>query len=93
MPTLRLQNVGQLRDAEIGFGDLTVLVGPQATGKSIALQFTKLLVDTGYVQNELKRYGLDWSRKLSEFLEVYLGEGMSSIWRANGRPVLGQRLQ
>ena len=34
MPTLRLQNVGQLRDAEIGFGDLTVLVGPQATGKS-----------------------------------------------------------
>lgn len=85
MPTLRLQNVGQLRDAEIGFGDLTVLVGPQATGKSIALQFTKLLVDTGYVQNELKRYGLDWSRKLSEFLEVYLGEGMSSIWRANGR--------
>src|SRR5437879_7829324 len=85
MVTLRLQNVAQLRDAEIDFGDLTVLVGPQATGKSIALQFLKLVVDTGYVHNELARYGLDWSRKLTDFLEVYFGEGMSAIWRSNGQ--------
>src|SRR6266700_6613449 len=84
MTTLRLQNIGQIRDAELRFGDLTVLVGPQATGKSIALQFLKLLVDTGYIQNELKRYGLDWSRKLPDFLEVYFGEGMASIWRSSG---------
>jgi hypothetical protein len=83
MSTLYLRNIAQLREAEIGFGDLTVLVGPQATGKSIALQFLKLIVDTGYVQGELQKYGLDWSKRLPDFLDTYFGEGMSSIWRTN----------
>ena len=80
MLTLSLRNVAQLRAAEIGFGDLTVLVGPQATGKSIALQFLKLLMDVGHVQDELRRHGLDWSRELPRFMDVYFGEGMKSIW-------------
>ncbi len=78
---LRLRNVGQLVDADIEFGDLTVFVGPQATGKSIVLQFLKLLVDTGHVQEELRRYGMDWSGQLPEFFDIYFGEGMRSIWR------------
>ncbi len=53
MTTLRLRNIGQLTEADLHFGDLTVFVGPQATGKSIALQFLKLMVDTGQVQAEL----------------------------------------
>ncbi len=78
---LRLTNIGQITDADLTFGDLTVLVGPQATGKSIALQFLKLVVDAGHVQEELSRYGLDWSGKLPEFFDIYFGEGMRSIWR------------
>lgn len=81
MTTLKLQNVGQIKQAELKFGDLTVLVGPQATGKSITLQFLKLLVDTGNVQEELRRYGLDWSGSLPDFLDVYFGEWMRSIWK------------
>ncbi|MBL8188834.1 MAG: ATP-binding protein [Acidobacteria bacterium] len=80
-PRLRLKNIGQISEADITFGNLTVLVGPQATGKSVTLQLLKLLVDTGHVLSELKRYGLDWSGKLNEFLDVYLGEGMNRIWR------------
>ncbi|HEV3259707.1 MAG TPA: AAA family ATPase [Gemmataceae bacterium] len=76
-----LHQVGQLNKADVTFGDLTVFVGPQATGKSIALQFLKLMVDTGYVQQEMKRYGLDWSGQLPEFFDAYFGEGMRSIWR------------
>ena len=30
---LQLKNIGQITDADIRFGDLTVFVGPQATGK------------------------------------------------------------
>jgi len=78
---LRLEHIGQISQAEIKFGDLTVLVGPQATGKSVTLQLLKLLVDAGHVLSELKRYGLDWSGKLPEFLDVYLGEGMHHVWR------------
>ncbi len=81
MTTLKIKNVGQIADADLRFGDLTVLVGPQATGKSIALQFLKLMADAGQVQAELNRHGIDWSGKLPDFLDIYLGEGMSSIWR------------
>lgn len=97
MTTLELRHVAQIQEAKLKFGDLTVLVGPQATGKSIALQFLKLMVDTGNVQEELRRYGLDWAGKLPEFLDVYFGEGMRSIWHRqsdiawDGKPVdLGQ---
>jgi hypothetical protein len=79
---LVLRHVGQIRDADLRFGDLTVLVGPQATGKSIALQFLKLVIDMGYVQAEMQRYGLDWSGELPQFFDAYFGEGMRSIWKA-----------
>ena len=93
-PQLILKNIGQISEAEISFGDLTVLVGPQATGKSVTLQLLKLLVDTGHVLGELKRYGLDWSGNLSEFLDVYLGEGMNRVWRPDESSVSwrGERL-
>ncbi len=53
MKTLRLRNVGQIADANLAFGDLTVLIGPQASGKSITLQWLKLLLDTGLLQQQL----------------------------------------
>ena len=81
MTTLQIGNLGQIRQAELKFGDLTVLVGPQATGKSITLQLLKLLVDTGYVQHEISRHGMDWERKLPNFFDLFFGEGMRSIWR------------
>lgn len=81
MTTLNIQNLGQIREARLSFGDLTVLVGPQATGKSIALQLLKLMLDAGQVQEEMGKYGLDWEHSLPEFLDVYFGEGMRSIWQ------------
>ena len=87
---LQLKHIGQISRAEIVFGDLTVFVGPQATGKSIALQVLKLLVDNGHVLSELKRYGLDWSKKLPDFLDVYLGEGMSHIWQQGKSSIFWQ---
>lgn len=80
MKSLSLHNVGPISDANLTFGDLTVLVGPQATGKSIALQFLKLLVDKGRVQQQMKQYGIDWEGDRDAFLDAYFGEGMHSIW-------------
>jgi hypothetical protein len=82
---LILENIGQIKKADIPFGDLTVLVGPQATGKSIALQFLKLLVDDAPIRRRLDQYGVDWERKLLPFFEVYFGEGMQSLWRVESR--------
>ncbi len=78
---LTLEEVGPIRNAQVDFGDLTVLVGQQATGKSICLQLLRLVLDAGQIQQVLRKYGLDWSRSIDRFLDVYLGEGMSGIWK------------
>ena len=93
MNRLTLKNVAQIKEADLTFGDLTVLVGPQASGKSITLQWVKLLQDTGLIQKQMHTYGLDYDGSLPEFLEVYFGEGMRSIWqegseiKVDGKPV------
>ena len=79
--TLRVEHLGQIENADVRFGDLTILVGPQATGKTIFLEMLKLLVDTGAILADLKRYGLDWDRDTDQFLDTYLGEGMHGVWR------------
>ena len=93
MKTMRLRNVGQIADANLVFGDLTVLIGPQASGKSITLQWLKLLLDTGLIQQQLHTYGLDYNGELPALLDVYFGEGMKAMWRADsevqldGKPI------
>jgi energy-coupling factor transporter ATP-binding protein EcfA2 len=93
MNNLRIQNFGQIKDANLTLGDLTVLVGPQATGKSITLQLLKLLLDTDLIKSEMRIHGLDWDNAPSHFFDAYLGEGMSSAWNLksilsrNGVPV------
>ena len=83
MDHLHLKNIGQIVNADLSFGDLTVLVGPQATGKSIALQLLRLMIDPGYIEDRLWTYGLDWFRDLKTFFNLYLGEGMGAIWNDN----------
>ena len=78
---LQLKNIGQITNADIRFGDLTVFVGPQATGKTIALEFLKLAVDLPAIQGTMSRYGIDWSGRLPGFFDVYFGEGMRGLWR------------
>jgi len=76
-----VRNIGQIKSADVKFGDLTVFVGPQATGKSVFLQLLKLVVDTPSIQGEFKRFGIDWEGKLGNLLELYFGEGMSEVWQ------------
>jgi hypothetical protein len=80
-PDLVVDNFGPLKKVDIRFGALTVLVGPQATGKSICLQLLKLLIDTAQVKHEFRRAGIDWQSNFSSFLDVYFGEGMCNLWR------------
>jgi len=84
-PHLKVENFGPIKHADVTFGDLTVFVGPQATGKSILLQLAKLLVDTPYIKKEFYRAGVDWEGKFPGFLDVYFGEGMHSAWSKTTR--------
>ncbi len=80
MKRLTLTSLGQIREADIAFGDLTVFVGEQASGKSILLQLVKLILDAGDITQTLKKHGFDWQKKVENFLSLYFGEGMEGIW-------------
>jgi hypothetical protein len=82
MRELTVAQLGPVRAARVTFGDLTVLVGPQATGKSIFLQLLKLLIDVRPIRKELKRFNIGWGGSLSDFLDLYFGEGMTTIYDA-----------
>jgi len=83
MKSLGVRSFGPIREGRIEFGDLTVLVGPQASGKSLFVQLFKLLKDADSIRRTLTEHGLDWSRSRDDFLALYFGEGMQSIWHAN----------
>ena len=59
-----LKDIGPIQSADIEFGDLTILVGPQATGKSIFLQWLKLIIDSPFIRKEFRRFSIDWSKRL-----------------------------
>lgn len=89
--SLAVENFGPIQSASVEFGDLTVLVGPQATGKSIFLQLLKLLIDLPHIKFEFRRAGVDWGDKLTNFLDVYFGEGMRSLWDSKNTRVAYNR--
>ena len=80
MERIELTSLGQISEADISFGDLTVFVGEQASGKSILLQLVKLILDGDDIVQTLKKHGFDWHGDPKDFLSLYFGEGMEGIW-------------
>ena len=57
---LTVDNVAQIANADIDFGDLTILVGAQGTGKTIFLQLLKFCVDMEYIKDTMNDFGQTW---------------------------------
>ena len=91
MKRLTLTTLGQIATADIAFGDLTVFVGEQASGKSILLQLIKLISDAGGITQTLRKHGFDWQKNSDKFLSLYFGEGMEGIWKENETTVTYDR--
>jgi len=80
MPRLGVRNLGPIGKASVTLADLTILVGPQASGKSIFLQTLNLALGHATIVRELSLQGLDWRSHASTLLDLYFGEGMREIW-------------
>ena len=88
---IRATSIGPVAEADIRFGDVTIFVGPQATGKSIFLQLLKLLLDRPAIHKTMQRFGLAQRGFAGSFFDLYFGEGMASIWsKEDSRLILGQ---
>ncbi|MDE5842236.1 MAG: ATP-binding protein [Muribaculaceae bacterium] len=75
-----VNDFGPIKNANISFGDLTILIGPQASGKSLFLELFKLVKDHDHIVSTLKKYNyiLGKSPNLS-LADYYFGEGLSSL--------------
>ncbi len=89
MDNIKIKSLGPIQDANINFGDLTLLVGSQASGKSILLQLIKLIVDKNHIRKTLEQYGYVWGNEADKILDRFLGEGMSSIWNKETDVIFG----
>lgn len=85
MENIKIKSLGPIKEADINFGDLTLFVGPQASGKSILLQLIKLLVDKNNIETTINAYGYVWGSNEDDNLERFYGEGMSGVWNESTR--------
>lgn len=80
LPRLTVKQFGPIAEADVAFGDLTVVVGPQATGKSLFLQTLKLLIDRDQIHDMFARHNMSFGGREEAFLDGYFGRGMASGW-------------
>ncbi len=73
-----VRNFGPIKEVNVAFGDLTILIGPQASGKSLFLELFKLVRDHDHIVSTLHKYNYNLAKPQS-LLEYYLGEGLSSL--------------
>ena len=88
---ITVRNLGPIQEVDIELGDLTVLVGAQASGKSLFLQMFKLMKDRLAILRSLENYGFVVNNKLENLLNRYLGEGLSSLWTAETALILNDK--
>ena len=79
MKKLKINNFGPIGEVEVEIGDLTLLIGPQAVGKSLFLQFLNLLLDNASIIKTLRDYGFI-VKTLEDLLGHYLGSEMAKNW-------------
>ncbi len=86
--SLTIRNLAQIDEVSLRFGDVTVLVGAQATGKSLALQWLKFALDGKEVMRALREAG--YSLRTDEaIVELLFGAGMGAAWNEKSEVRLG----
>ncbi len=77
---LTIRNFAHLENVSLTLGDLTVLVGPQGAGKSLALQWLKVGMDGRQIVDALRAAGHPTDRS-DVLIDLIFGTGMAPAWR------------
>ena len=81
MKSINIKNYGPINEVNLNIGDLTILLGPQASGKTIFLQMLKLLIDKDHIIQTLARYNYVTNKQPDKILDYYFGDKLSSMWK------------
>lgn len=77
--SLKVTKLGPIPEADVEFGDLTVFVGPQASGKSVFLQTLKLVLDRNHIHDTLTHHNMVFRDDPKAFLGGFFGRGMGGM--------------
>ena len=83
MDNFVVENLGPIAKADVSFGDLTILTGPQASGKTLFLETFKLCVDTKSIAADYLM--ANGASNVDIFLDYFYGDHMHDI--VNGKTV------
>jgi energy-coupling factor transporter ATP-binding protein EcfA2 len=78
--SLTIRKFAHLSNVRLELGDLTVLVGPQGAGKSLALQWLKAAMDGRQLVEALRAAGHPTGRS-EVLIDLIFGTGMAPAWR------------
>ena len=81
--TIQVENLGPITEANVELGDLTVLVGPQASGKSVFLQTLKLAIDQNHIWGFFEKQKTVFNNGARSKLSGYYGRGMWGMLNQN----------
>lgn len=87
---LTIRNFAHIAEAQLRFADLTVLVGAQGTGKSLALQWLKVAKDGRQIVGALREAGHSTDRP-EVLIDLIFGAGMGASWRQDTEVALNAR--
>lgn len=90
MESLKISRLGPIDEVDVKIGDITILVGPQASGKSIFLQILNLLLDYPSIIKTLRTYGFTIDN-INDLLGHYLGSGMAKGFKDTGKIQLDEK--
>ncbi len=79
---LVIRRFAHIGEVQVRFGDLTVLVGAQATGKTLALEWLKVALDGKQIVERLR----DAGQRTSDpeiLIDLIFGAGMAPAWRGD----------
>lgn len=87
---LSVKNFGPIADLHMDFGDITFLIGPQASGKSLSLELLKLILDRHHIISTLRNYNFVFNKtSASNIIDWYFGEGLSYLFGNRTEITLG----
>lgn len=88
--SLSIKGFAHLEDVRFDLGDLTVLVGPQGAGKSLALQWLKIAMDGRQLVDALAAAGHPTNRA-DVLIDLIFGTGMAPAWTSKTKVMLGRK--
>jgi AAA domain, putative AbiEii toxin, Type IV TA system len=88
--SLSIKNFAHLADVRLDLGDLTVLVGPQGAGKSLALQWLKIAMDGRQLVDALAAAGHPTDRA-DVLIDLIFGNGMAPAWSSKTEVTIGRK--